>query len=1004
MKRYLAILMVAVLLLAMLPVTSMAATQYANVVGGWLRLRSAPNFNAETLSSYYTGTQVKILGSSGGWYRVQTPDGRNGYMYGQYLRLGSSSSGGSGSSGTGNAYVTSHNGYGVRLRTGPGTGYRVIRTYDVGTPVTVLERGNYWCKLNIRGTVGYMMTQFLNFGTSPNPGSDSVVCYATVHSSNGYGVRLRTGPGKGYGKIGVYSVGTVVAVLEKGAVWDRIRVGSRVGWMMNEFLYYYNTNEVTSVTLNNDHPAVGTVLGVQAISPSGATVSYEWLVNGAKAGTGSTYTVSSTDVGKTIQLKVKGTGNYTGTAYSNVTEKVISNTQIRSVKLNTVAPVVGNVLTATVAPEKATVLYAWKVNGYQVSNAKTYTVKSSDVGKKIELIVTGTGNFSGSASVKTAEVSASSVITDVNIVNKTNSTAGAAPMVGDTLAAVTSPAQATVSYQWLLDGTEILNANQNTYQVAEGDLGKKISVVVTGTGSYTGTKTSAATLPVVEKATKPVINTVALANAYLGTNYSLQLQATGGGSMTWTLASGALPDGLTFSSDGTIIGEPSKVGKYSFSVIVKNSAGSSDEMHFTLEVTTYTVKINGGIVTTTNMDTDEHVAGNTPVQIQANAVEGKVFSNWSVTMGDATLADPNSAITTCMVTSDAEITAQYEAEDPTQGGTTEGGNTEGGGTTEGGNTEGGGTTEGGNTEGGGTTEGGNTEGGGTTEGGNTEGDGTTEGGNTEGGGTTEGGNTEGGGTTEGGNTEGSGTTEGGNTEGGGTTEGGNTEGGGTTEGGNTEGGGTTEGGSTEGGGTTEGGNTEDGGMTEGGNTEGGMTEDGNLQEGDTGDVNTENIPDENLENQTNSVEDFSNDGSFVEDSNYVNDQPEIFDDEQGFSNDQGQEPQQVFMMEPVVESVPEPVVESVPEPVIEPDFEPEPEVVTVQDPMDLRWEMDGCSASWMGESGQSYRVRLYGADGGLLVEDTTYECYYTFAQTVEPGCKLKVQTVGSSNWVSVIKD
>lgn len=112
MKRFLAVLLVAVMLLSVLPATSMAAS-YATVVGGWLRLRSAPNFSASTITSYYTGTQVEILGSSGGWYKVQTPDGRTGYMYGNYLRMGGSVP----SEGT--AYVTSYNGYGVRCAPAP---------------------------------------------------------------------------------------------------------------------------------------------------------------------------------------------------------------------------------------------------------------------------------------------------------------------------------------------------------------------------------------------------------------------------------------------------------------------------------------------------------------------------------------------------------------------------------------------------------------------------------------------------------------------------------------------------------------------------------------------------------------------------------------------------------------------------------------------------------------------------------------------------------------------
>ncbi len=493
MKRFLAVLLVAVMLLSVLPATSMAAS-YATVVGGWLRLRSAPNFSASTITSYYTGTQVQILSSSGGWYKVQTPDGRTGYMYGDYLRVGGSIP----SEGT--AYVTSYNGYGVRLRTGPGTGYRIIRTYAVGTPVTVLERGTYWSRISIGGTVGYMMSQFLHFG-SDYPDDGNVLCYATIWSSNGYGVRLRTGPSKSYSKIGVYSVGTKVAVLQKGAVWDRIRVGSRVGWMMNEFLIYHENNEVTSVTLNNYMPVVGSVLSMQAVSPSTATVSYEWLVGGVLKSTNTTYTVDANDVGKTIQLRVTGTGSYKGTVTSAATNAVISNTVLTGVTLNTIAPVVGDVMTATLNPAGASVIYAWKVGGYQVSNAATYTVTANDVGKQIELIVTGTGVYSGTqSSGLTAAVSASRAVADVTIRNDSNPTAGAAPSVGDKLTAVPSPAQATVTYQWNRDGAAISGATAVSYTVAAEDAGRKLSVTVTGTGSYTGTDTSSQTAAVVVKA------------------------------------------------------------------------------------------------------------------------------------------------------------------------------------------------------------------------------------------------------------------------------------------------------------------------------------------------------------------------------------------------------------------------------------------------------------------------------------------------------------------------
>ncbi len=582
MKRFLATLLVAVMLLSVLPATSLAATQYATVIGGWLRLRAGASFNADIITSYYTGTVIEILGKSGSWYQVKTPDGRTGYMYSDYLTLHS----GSGSAAT-NAYVTSHNGYGVRLRTGPGTGYRVIRTYPVGTPVTILESGLSWSRIQIYGTVGYMMTQFLTTNMGSGSG-ETVVCYATVWSGNGYGVNLRTGPGKQYSRIGKYSVGTSVAVLQKGAVWDRIRVGSRVGWMMNEFLHYYSTNQVTSVTLNKTNPVVGDVLSVLAMTPSNATVSYSWLVGGVQKATTSTYTVTSADVGKSIQLKITGTGNYTGTATSAATANVLSNTQITSVKLSTKVPVVGDVLSATVEPAGATVLYAWRMDGIQVSNAATYAVPESAVGKKIELIVTGTGAFSGMlSSGETEAVLSNRIVNGVTIINETNTTAGAAPTVGDKLTAKPSPAQATVSYQWMRDGAAIAGATSQSYTATNADIGAKLSVMVTGIGNYTGAATSTQTAEVVAAPIKPIINDITLPQGTVGVAYpGATLTATGGGTITWALANGSsLPAGLALSANGVISGTPTAaVSGATFSVIATNSAGASDAKSFTITI------------------------------------------------------------------------------------------------------------------------------------------------------------------------------------------------------------------------------------------------------------------------------------------------------------------------------------------------------------------------------------------------------------------------------------
>ena len=242
-RRCTAILFTAVLILtAVLPCGTALAEKKGTVVGGWLILRGAPSFSGAILSSYPTGTVVTITGQNGSWYSVKTPDGLIGYMYGDYLKIsGSGGSGGGGGVVSGKtAYVTSANGLNVRLRSGPGTGYSILASYAPGTKCTVLSAGKNWSRIQIGSYTGYMMTKFLTGSSTPTPaptyhpsGKEYEVF---VTSRNGKGVNLRSGPSKGFPSIGFYSVGTQAWMITKGSTWSYIRVGSRYGYMMTEFL------------------------------------------------------------------------------------------------------------------------------------------------------------------------------------------------------------------------------------------------------------------------------------------------------------------------------------------------------------------------------------------------------------------------------------------------------------------------------------------------------------------------------------------------------------------------------------------------------------------------------------------------------------------------------------------------------------------------------------------------------------------------------------------------
>src|SRR6516162_4331172 len=83
-----------------------------------------------------------------------------------------------------------------------------------------------------------------------------------------------------------------------------------------------------------------------------------------------------------------------------------------------------------------------------------------------------------------------------------------------------------------------------------------------------------------------VIQPSALPDATVGVPYSATLSATGGtGQYTFSIASGALPTGLTFSTTTRLIsGTPTTAGNFAFTIKVRDSGRSSATKNYAIDV------------------------------------------------------------------------------------------------------------------------------------------------------------------------------------------------------------------------------------------------------------------------------------------------------------------------------------------------------------------------------------------------------------------------------------
>lgn len=498
MKRIAALILILALLLTTAAVPAAHADDYATatVKGGWLRLRDGASTSAKTISAYFTGTTVTLLGGSGSWYFVLAPDGKTGYMHSDYLTITGSITGGQLDENTA-ASVISANGKPVRLRSGPSVQYSIIAAYAVGTPLTVLTTGDVWSKIRINGRTGYMMNEFISTSGGVSSGYT-----AYVVSGNGKTVVLRSGPSKQFEVLASYKVGQMVTVDSYGSTWCQVTVNGLSGYMMTEFLSTVKPDTSSGSSVNytayvtsQNGKGVRMRIGAGQLFPVIATYS---------VGTRVTVLEYSEDWCK---IRIGSNTGYMMTEF--LTTRAPS--MVSSVSISAASAEPGDMIWASVSPASANVSITWiNDKGMTLGYGESYTVRDSDVGRKIRASVTGSGATSGTAvspwaTIKGGYVSRVYQLKSVTISDTT-------PTAGQTLTATLSPSGATATVSWFRENGVFVGSGMS-YKVRTADIGYKLYAWADGTGSTNGEATSALTASVAaDTASNIVLQSVSISD------------------------------------------------------------------------------------------------------------------------------------------------------------------------------------------------------------------------------------------------------------------------------------------------------------------------------------------------------------------------------------------------------------------------------------------------------------------------------------------------------------
>ena len=251
MKKFLSMLLVAVLMMAFCSVAFAASYVYFS---GHTNVRSGPGLGDSSVDNRgVTWYKVSFSGSSG-WvsskYSSLTDNGGTAVY----------AAGGSGNSYAGNSYSSYYDAGSVYatanayVRSGPGLNYTQLTGMTAGDYATYLgntsydSRGVAWYNVSFNGYTGWVSSAY----TSLSGYASYTPSYSSNYSSYGSYVvgtsgdsNVRSGPGLGYSSIGGLSEGESAPYLgetsvdERGVAWYNISSNGRSAWVSSRYTTLY---------------------------------------------------------------------------------------------------------------------------------------------------------------------------------------------------------------------------------------------------------------------------------------------------------------------------------------------------------------------------------------------------------------------------------------------------------------------------------------------------------------------------------------------------------------------------------------------------------------------------------------------------------------------------------------------------------------------------------------------------------------------------------------------
>lgn len=229
-----------------------AANETITIAADSVNIRKGPSLSYPLVKQVKKGDRFTIVKEKDDWIEIELSSGKTGWVANWLVKKSSSGS----STVSSNKNAAEANTDQLRVRSGPGTSFRVIGYLNKGQAVTILEENETWLKISASFGEGWVAKQYISFKAGKTEPKEE-----NKTESGDKGVvtdllNVRKEPSTSGTVLGKISKGTTVTIYSKKNNWLEIKFNNQSGWVSAEYVQIGGKTETQTSKANG---TIGTV-------------------------------------------------------------------------------------------------------------------------------------------------------------------------------------------------------------------------------------------------------------------------------------------------------------------------------------------------------------------------------------------------------------------------------------------------------------------------------------------------------------------------------------------------------------------------------------------------------------------------------------------------------------------------------------------------------------------------------------------------------------------------